>query len=29
MRYDLGLRVDYEEIQGILCKKMTRDDLVI
>jgi hypothetical protein len=21
MRYDLGLRVDFEEIQGVLCKK--------
>jgi hypothetical protein len=26
MGYDLVLRVDFKEIQGILCKKMTRDD---
>ena len=26
MEYDLVLRVDFEEIQGVLCKKMTRDD---
>jgi hypothetical protein len=26
MGYDLGLWVDFEEIQGVLCKKMTRDD---
>ena len=26
MEYDLVPRVDFEEIQGVLCKKMTRDD---
>jgi hypothetical protein len=26
MRYDLRPRVDFEEIQGVLHKKMTRDD---
>jgi hypothetical protein len=26
MGYDLGPHVDFEEIQEVLCKKMTRDD---
>jgi hypothetical protein len=26
MRYDLVPRVDFEEIQEVLCKNMTRDD---
>jgi hypothetical protein len=26
MGYDLVPQVDFKEIQGVLCKKMTRDD---